>query len=235
MGGQGVERREILRYIGIASVAATFPGFRQWAFACTHGHDAPAIQQAPSGAYKPLFFSPQHFQMVEHLAELIIPEDDTPGAKSAGVAEFIDFMVANRVPVTASRDIRSTQDALEMGADAQQRFLAGLGWMNARTHGEFGHEFMECSSEQQITLLEELAYKAKSKPTTESGRAFFQLMRDYTVVGYYTTKVGLESLGYPGLRSVWPKMPGCPHPDDPEHARLREPASSQAPVQPAKN
>ena len=26
------------------------------------------------------------------------------------------------------------------------------------------------------------------------------MMRDYTVVGYYTTKIGLESLGYPGLR-----------------------------------
>jgi hypothetical protein len=235
LGGQGVERREILRYIGIASVAATFPGFKQWAFACAHAHDAPVAQQAPSGAYKPLFFSPQHFQMVEHLAEMIIPEDDTPGAKSAGVAEFIDFMVANRVPVTASRDIRSTQDAVEMGVDAQQRFLSGLGWMNAHCHGEFGHEFMECSSGQQTALLEELAYKAKFKPMAESGRAFFQLMRDYTVVGYYTTKVGLESLGYPGLRSVWPKMPACPHPDDPEHANLREPASSRAPVQAAKN
>ena len=31
------------------------------------------------------------------LAELIIPEEETPGAKQAGVAEFIDFMVANRV------------------------------------------------------------------------------------------------------------------------------------------
>jgi hypothetical protein len=175
LGGQGVERREILRYIGIASVAATFPGFKQWAFACAHAHDAPAFPQTPSGAYKPLFFSSQHFQMVEHLAEMIIPEDDTPGAKSAGVAEFIDFMVANRVPVSASR-------------------LA-----------------------------------------TESGRAFFQLMRDYTVVGYYTTKVGLESLGYPGLRSVWPKMPACSHPDDPEHANLREPATSRTPVQTAKD
>ena len=52
-------------------------------------------------------------------------------------------------------------------------------------------------------------------------------MRDYTVVGYYTTKIGLESLGYPGLRTVWPKMPSCPHPNDPEHAHLHEPASSK--------
>jgi len=227
MGGQGVERREILRYIGIASVAATFPGFHQWAFACAH-HQESATAATDSGPYKPIFFSPQQFKMVEHLAEIIIPEDDTPGAKSAGVAEFIDFMVANKVPVSTSRDIRSTQDAIEAGSDAQRRFLSGLGWMNARGHSEFGREFMECTQEQQTSLLEALAYKVKFKPATESGRAFFQMMRDYTVVGYYTTKIGLESLGYPGLRTVWPKMPSCPHPNDPEHVHLREPANSSA-------
>lgn len=228
MGGQGMERREILRFIGIASVAATFPGFHQWAFACAHHQEPATTTSTDISSYSPLFFSLQHYRMVEHLAEMIIPEDDTPGAKKAGVAEFIDFMVANRVPVSAPRDVRSTQDAIEMGNEAQSRFLAGLGWMNARSHSEFGREFMDCTREQQNALLEELAYKAKFKPTTESGRAFFQMMRDYTVVGYYTTKIGLKSLGYPGLRTVWPKMPGCPHPDDPEHANLREPGSRSA-------
>jgi hypothetical protein len=227
MGGQGIQRREILRYIGIASVASTFHCFQQWAFACGHNHEPAQAPQAVSGPYQPLFFSPQHYRMVEHLAEMIIPEDDTPGAKQAGVAEFIDFMVANRVPVSGSRDVRSTQDAIEAGKAAQTRFLAGLGWLNAHSRSEFGHEFMDCTAEQQNTLLEELAYKAKFKPATESGRSFFQFIRDYTVVGYYTTKIGLESLGYPGLRTVWPKMPSCPHPNDPEHAHLHEPASSK--------
>ena len=94
---------------------------------------------------------------------------------------------------------------------------------------------MRCSSEQQNNLIEELAYKAKFKPTTENGRAFFQMMRDFTVVGYYTTKIGLQSIGHPGLRVVWPKMPGCAHPDDPEHANLREPASSGLAAQTNKN
>ena len=229
MGGQGIERREILRYIGIASIAGTFPGFNKWAFACTQGHvnEAVAAPARPSaGPYKALFFTPQQFQMIEHLAEMILPGDDTPGAKEAGVAEFIDFMVANRVPVSAKREVRSTEDAVELGNEAQNRFLSGLDWMNARSKSEFGHEFMDCSSEQQKSLLEELAYKAKFKPTTESGRQFFQFMRDYTVVGYYTTRIGLESLGYPGLRVVWPSMPGCPHPNDPEHAHLREPGTA---------
>jgi hypothetical protein len=234
MGGQGIERREILRYIGIAAVAGSCPGFSQWAFACpqNHPHSSPP---AASGRYKPLFFSPPHYRLVEHLAEMIIPEDDTPGAKKAGVAEFIDFMVANRVPVSTSRDIRSTDDAIASGNEAQNRFLAGLDWMNARSRSEFGREFMDSTPEQQGSLMEELAYKAKFKPTTEGGRAFFQMMRDYTVVGYYTTEIGLKSIGYPGLRVVWPKMPGCGHPDDPEHANLRAPETPGISTQPSKN
>jgi Gluconate 2-dehydrogenase subunit 3 len=226
VGGQGVERREILRYIGIAAVAGTFPGFSKWVFACPQDHPQSPPLPAGSHSYTPLFFSPEHYRMVEHLTEMIIPEDDTPGAKQAGVAEFIDFMVANRVPVSGSRDIRSTADTIEAGNELQNRFIAGLNWLNARSHSEFGRKFMDSPPEQQNSLLQELAYKAKFKPTTESGRAFFQMMRDYTVVGYYTTKIGLQSIGYPGLRTVWPKMPGCAHPDDPEHANLREPPSS---------
>lgn len=233
MGGQNVERRDILRFIGIASVAGAFPGFNKWAFACAQDHVHRAVAataQASPAPYKPLFFSAQHYQMVEHLAEMIIPADDSPGAKQAGVAEFIDFMVANRVPVSARRDVRSTQDAIEMGNEAQNQFLSGLDWTNARSKSEFDHEFMDCAPEQQKSLLEEVAYKAKFKPTTESGRKFFQLMREYTVVGYYTTRIGLESLGYPGLRVVWPSMPGCSHPDDPEHIHLHEPGSTHISV-----
>jgi hypothetical protein len=223
LGGQSIERREILRYIGIAAVAGSFPGFHRWAFACPMDHPRIAKPQARPQGYKPLFFSTQQFQMVERLTEMIIPEDDTPGAKQAGVAEFIDFMVANRVPVSASRDIRSTDDAIAAGNEAQNRFVAGLDWINARSESLFQREFMQCTPEEENSLLEELAYKAKFKPTTESGREFFQMLRTYTVVGYYTTEIGLETLGDPGLQTAWAAMPGCPHLDDPEHKNLREP------------
>jgi gluconate 2-dehydrogenase gamma chain len=228
LGGQGTERRDILRYIGIAAVAGTFPGFSKWVFACPQEHPEATAKPISPFSYRPMFFSSEQFRLIEHVAEMIIPEDDTPGAKQAGVAEFIDFMVANRVPVTGSRDVRNTDDAIEMGSEAQAAFLLGIGWINAHCQSEFGHTFMECTPEQQNSLLEELAYKDKFKPTTEVGRDFFRMVRDYTVVGYYTTKIGLESLGYPGLRTTWPSMPGCPHRDDPEHAHLREPATHPA-------
>jgi hypothetical protein len=42
-------------------------------------------------------------------------------------------------------------------------------------------------------------------------------------MGFYTSKVGLQQLDYPGLRSHYPRLPGCPHPDDPEHRNLPGP------------
>jgi len=229
MGGQGIERRVILRYIGLASVASTFPGFRRWAFACSHDSAAAGGAHAADTAYTPLFFAPAQFRLVERLAEMIIPADDTPGAKEAGVAEFIDFMVANRVAVNGSEEMNRN---LALGAAVQVQFRTGLGWLDAHSTTEFGHGFLDCNEQQQLRVLQEIAYKDKYTPTTEAGRDFFQLIRDYTVVGYYTTRIGLESLGYPGLQQVWPAMPGCTHPDDPEHAHLQEPGSA-SPAAPA--
>jgi hypothetical protein len=220
MAGQGIDRREILRYISIATVASAFPGFRQWTFACNHESHRAIAAAAPASPYQPLFLSPDDFRLVDHLTEMIIPADDTPGAKAAGVAEFIDFMLANRVPITDSEDARSVEDTLRLGTAAQVRFVGGLNWLNVRSSSEHKQVFMNCTAAQQTALLEELAYKSKFTPTTERGREFFQMLRDYTVVGYYTSKIGLESLGYPGLRTAWPKMPGCSHPNDPEHAHL---------------
>jgi len=207
-------------------VAASFPGFSRWAFACPMEHPRATAPQSQPQSYKPLFFSEEQFRMIDHLAEMIIPQDDTPGAKQAGVAEFIDFMVANRVPVSTSRDIRSTDDAIAAGNEEQNRFVAGLDWINARSQSLFKHEFLQCAPGEQSSLLEELAYKEKFKPTTEAGREFFQMMRTYTVVGYYTTEIGLETLGDPGLQTAWSQMPGCPHPNDPEHKNLREPTGA---------
>jgi hypothetical protein len=229
MAGQGIERRRILRYIGIASVASSFPGFRQWTFACSH---AVARSTPPSEAratpYEPLFFTSEQFRLVEHLTDLIIPADDTPGAKAAGVAEFIDFMIANRVPIAHHDDSRSVAETLTRGTAAQIAFVGGLGWLDARSKSQYKNSFMDCTPAQQTALLEELAYKSRYAPNTERGREFFHLLRHYTVVGYYTSKIGLESLGYPGLRTAWPKMPGCSHPDDPEHAHLTEPRPAAA-------
>jgi len=221
MGGQTLARREVVRLMGVAAVAASFPGFSRWAFAGTADEPGPAAAGLAANRYQPLFFSPAQFALVEHLAEAIIPADDTPGAQLAGVGEFIDFMVANRVPISGAGHADSPGDsAVAFGSELQRQWLDGLAWINAQCLYEFGHDYLGCSAEQQNALLMTLAYKSRYTRATEAGREFFQLLRDYTVAGYYTSRAGMESLGCPGLRSVWDRPPGCPHHDDPEHQRL---------------
>ena len=54
-----------------------------------------AIRAAAAAAENaaPVFFSSEQFSMIESMAELIIPETDTPGAIGAGVPHFIDLMI----------------------------------------------------------------------------------------------------------------------------------------------
>jgi len=201
MARQNVERREILRIVTIAAGVAAFPGFSKWTFAC--GHPAEAFAQVKPASYTPVFFNATEYALVELLCALIIPSDETPGAREAGVAEFVDLMV--------SRD-----------AALQPRFRAGLRWLEAHSRKLRGKPFASLAPEQQITTLESLAYKRKFRPGEEPGREFFDLIREYAVMGFYTSEVGLKQLDFPGLQ-FYAESPACPHKDDPEHRHLPPP------------
>jgi gluconate 2-dehydrogenase gamma chain len=183
--------------IAIAATAGAFPGFSRWCFAF-----APQRVNRPAN-YQPQFFTPAEFAIVEQATDLIIPSDDTPGAREAGVAEFIDFMVAN-------------------DPSLQYRFRYGVLWLDTLSRSRHsGRGFTSISPAQQTALLEPLAYTARHQPGQEDGRVFFRLLRDYTVMGFYTTRIGWQELDVPGLR-MYSASPECPHKDDPEHARLRQ-------------
>jgi gluconate 2-dehydrogenase gamma chain len=197
MAGQGVERREVLRMLALASAVSTAPGFQRWVFA--FGEDHGGAWNAPPRAesYVPRFFTRDEYSLVGILAALIIPADDSPGAAEAGVSEFIDTMVAHDVPL-------------------QPRFRSALAWMDARSRLQHGRAFAALSEQEQIGFLEPLAYAAKRRDSDEEGRRAFELIREYTVMGFYTSRVGLEQLGDPGLQT-YADSPGCPDPSDPLH------------------
>jgi hypothetical protein len=198
MAGQGVARREILKILGTAAVAAQFPGFSKWAFACGHVGNAP-LQVKPA-QYSPQFFTAPEYAMVERFADLIIPSDATPGAKEAGVAEFIDFMVAS-------------------DSDVQYGFRTGLTWLDAYSEQTAGKKFLDLTTEQQASLLEPLAYKNKTRAGLDAGRKFFRMIREFTVMGFYTSQIGFEELDNPALK-FYSESPECPHKNDPEHRHL---------------
>jgi Gluconate 2-dehydrogenase subunit 3 len=202
MAGQGMERREILRVLALAAGASGMPGFHRWAFAC--GHGAPDVITLGT-AYTPKFFTADEYRTVEQLASIILPSDGTPGAHEAGASEFIDFMVASDPAI-------------------QYRVRLGLTWLDAAAQAAHQRRFADLTLDQQTALLEPLAYKQKATghPSEAEGRAFFALMREYTLMGFYTSRIGLEQLGYPGLQ-FYSESPGCPHTDDREHAHLPAP------------
>jgi hypothetical protein len=198
MAGQGVGRRDMLRILGTAAAAAQFPGFSKWGFAC--GHIGNAGLQIRPAEYRPQFFTAAEYAMIERLTEIIIPSDGTPGAKEAGVAEFIDFMVAH-------------------DPDAQYGFRTGLTWLNAYAAQGAGNQFGDLPITAQTSLLEPLGFKDKARPGQEAGRRFFSMVREYTVMGCYTSEIGFKALDNPGLK-FYSESPECPHQDDPEHKHL---------------
>jgi hypothetical protein len=204
MAGQNIERREILRILTVAAGVATFPGFSKWTFACTHIGN-PLAQIKPA-VYRPIFFTAPEYALIERLTDLIIPSDRTPGARDAGVSEFVDLIV--------SRDPKLQRD-----------FRSGLTWLNMRSHETGGKTFVRLNPDQQTALLESLAYKKKFRAGDELGQKFFNLVREYTVMGFYASEIGLKELDYPGLR-FYAESPACPHKDDPEHRHL-SPAPSR--------
>jgi gluconate 2-dehydrogenase gamma chain len=199
MAGQGLERREVLRMLAAASTVAACSGFDRWSYAFGAPGQAPGA--AAATGYAPRFFTAEEYALLATLAAHIIPADDTPGASEAGVSEFIDTMVAHDVPL-------------------QPRFRSGLAWLQARSRLLHGRPFEALSAGDQVAFLEALAYAAKHRPGEEEGRRFFALAREYTVMGYYTSRVGLEALGYPGLQ-LYSESPACPDPADATHQHRR--------------
>lgn len=201
MAGHTLERREILRILSIAAAAAAFPDFRRWTFA--GGHSGKALAGIRAATYQPVFFREPEYAVVDRLTDIIIPSDATPGAREAGVSEFIDLMVSRDEPL-------------------QQKFRTGLTWLNAHSSRVNGQQFLALALEQQVALLEPLAYKSKYRPSEEQGREFFDLVREYTVMGFYTSEIGLKELDFPGLK-FYSESPACPHKGDPEHRHLPPP------------
>ena len=201
MAGQDIRRRELLRAIGVAMVASHYPAFVKWAYAGAHGSNEPAPPRPQT--YTPQFFSREEFARIERLAELIIPSDETPGAREAGAAEFIDFMVGHDM-------------------EQQQPMCTGLAWLHEQRAGRFARPFLELSEAQQVSLLEPLAYEAKYRDGEEVGREFFRRVKELTLMGFYSSEIGYRELDNPSLR-FYAESPACPHVNDPAHQHLPAP------------
>jgi gluconate 2-dehydrogenase gamma chain len=136
------------------------------------------------------FFTENEFATIVVLGDIIIPKDDVSGSASdAKVADFIEFIV---------KDMPSHQTPMR----------GGLRWLDLQCLSRYEKPFKDCSSEQQIQMVDQIAYPNKAKPEMRQGVKFFNLMRNLTVTGFYTTKMGYEDVGFVGNRpNQWNGVP----------------------------
>jgi len=72
----------------------------------------------------------------------------------------------------------------------------------------YGKTFRESDSNQQLELVNEIAFPLKAKPEMKAGVAFFNRMRDLTASGFFTTEMGFKDLGYVGnVANKWQGVP----------------------------
>ena len=127
---------------------------------------------ATSPQWAPRTLSPAQLELVATVAEHIIPQTDTPGARAAGVHRFVDTLLTDHYPVT-ERD----------------RFLAGLAGLDARAQSAQGRTFAQCAPDQRVALLTAMDAQAYG-PSREEDGWFFRRMKELTLVGYYTSEIG---------------------------------------------
>jgi gluconate 2-dehydrogenase gamma chain len=113
----------------------------------------------------------QQMQNLAVLSEMIIPTTDTPGAITAGVPGFINVIFSQWYKT-----------------DEQASFLEGLEALNQKSHKTCGSGFAKCSQDQQQLLVRD-AERAAADPNSPLGHLFVA-MKELTVLGYYTSKVG---------------------------------------------
>lgn len=126
------------------------------------------------------FFTPHEMATITILADIIIPRDEISGSASdAKVPEFIEFMVKDR-------------------PENQIPMRGGLRWLDVQCLKRFNKPFVDGTEQERMAMVDEIAWPKKAKPEMAQGVAFFNLMRDMTASGFYTSEIGVKDLGYAG-------------------------------------
>lgn len=186
-----MSRREMLGIVATVPLAAaldTTPAAAGRALRATQQ----ALEERRQGRpYAPAFFKPHEWRTVRLLADLVIPRDERSGsATDAGVPEFIDFVMIDR-------------------PELQTRMRGGLGWLDNESRRRFGRAFAELTAERQAAILDDIAWPARARPELSHGVAFFNLFRDLTASGFFSSRIGVADLDYMG-NVVVPVWQGCP-------------------------
>jgi hypothetical protein len=205
MSGHDESRRETLKILGAIGRTCAYPFAANELYGQqapvsppkqVHQHAGPPERPvAVPGQPKPGYFSDTEFEIISRLADLIIPETDTPGASGAGVPPYIDSVVGGN-------------------AELQSIVRPGLRTLDQLSRDKHGSPFVAITEEQQVALLSPWADAADKRLPDHEGAKFFRAVKNLTADGYYTSYVGLvQELRYKG-NTVLERFPEA---EVPEH------------------
>ena len=151
--------------ISAAWISANWPALLS---ASKHAHSAAQAAKPP----KLEFFTPEQATEIDAITARIIPTDELPGAREAGVVYFIDRGLAT------------------FAADDQKMYREGLPELQARVTEMFpsAAKFSSLTSEQQDEVLHSFDQNAPAQRRPFRPRPgaqnFFETLRQHTVAGF---------------------------------------------------
>ena len=195
-----MNRRESLKAIGVSSIAAgllldSCKPTAQEETAVDAGKNArpdrmPIEIEKEKKLNAEKFFTDHEMATITVLGDIIIPKDEHSGSASdAKVPEFIEFIVKDM-------------------PDHQVPLRGGLRWLDLQCLTRYNSAFKDCNATQQLEIVNEIAYPAKAKPIMKPGVVFFDRLRSLTATGFFSSKMGMDDLGYVGNRpNIWEGVP----------------------------
>jgi hypothetical protein len=189
-----LSRRDLL---DMALRAAALPGaaafFSTWLHADAGHQPTPQAPPQPNllRDYRPRFFDQGDFDALQAFTEILIPTDDTPGAREAHCAHFIDFVL--QASTEAAPDVvRQWRDA--MAALEQAGFHAA-------------------DAQGRAAIVEAMSRPERERGATHPAYAAYLLIKQQNTFAFYTSRTGMiEALDYRG-NSYNVKFPACEHPE----------------------
>jgi hypothetical protein len=187
----GPTRRDALKAaIGAAAVAA-LPITPADAERAMRYVEAALEQQRQGAPYRPKYFQPDEWRQIHIMVDLIIPKDDRSGsATEAGVPQYMDFFCTEYASSYAWM-----RDALR--------------WFDGFSYRSFGRSFLKITDAERRQLFDQVAWPATAKPELREGVNFFNRLRDFTASGFFSSRMGVQDLGYIGNVAM-PAWNGCP-------------------------
>ena len=188
-----ISRRDLLQLLGATAAAGSVLRVVPLPAAAKARRMLEALETSPSGGYSPKFFPARQYETLRALCQAIIPADEeSGGAIEAGAPEFIDLLTSEN-------------------RELQLRLGGGIMWLDSSCSERYGNAYLECAPEQQKEMLDLVAFRknADKSPRLGPGIEFFAILRKYTADGFFTSKIGIQYLGYTG-NTYLSEFPGCP-------------------------